>query len=92
MVAKQICKGRIHAKCSKELSKKSNAKGHYQENQKHGTKGKSKGKGKANMEDNEIKASQKKDPKGWSDIQQGEPFNQVGQRGCDGQAQEAGQG
>ena len=80
-------------KGSREVTNNSNAKGHNQENHKHGTNGKSKGKGKDNMEDNAIKASQKKDPKGWSDIQQRGFFCLPSwPNGCVGQAQEVGQG
>ena len=98
MVTNNIIKGSSayigNAEGGKEVTKKNQAKDHDQEKQKHGTKGKSKGKGNDNMEDNEIKqkASQKKDPKGWSDIQQDEPLDQVGQHGCVGQAQAVGQG
>ena len=77
MVTKKIIKGISNSKGSKETTKKSNAKGHDQYNQKHGTKGKSKGKGNEYMEDNEVKASQKKDRKGWSEIQQGEPLTKL---------------
>ena len=54
MVTKTIIKGISNAKCSTDITNKSNAKGHDQYSQKHGTKGKSKGKGNDNIEDNEI--------------------------------------
>ena len=62
------------AKGSKAVTNNIKGKGHNQDNPKHGTEGNIKGKGNANMKDNEINASQKKSPKGWYDIQQGEPF------------------
>ena len=74
MVTNMFTKGISNGKGNQEVTKKSTAKGHDQDNQKHGTKGNIKGKGKANMGDKEIKASQKKDTKGWSEVQQGEPF------------------
>ena len=91
MVTNKIIKGRSNAKGNKN-TQQSNANDHGHYNQNHGTKGKSKGKGNGHMEDNAIKASQKKNPKGWSDIQHWEPsFNQAGQHGCAEQAQEDGQ-
>ena len=52
MVAKKISKGRINAKSNKEITEKSNAMDHAQDQHKHGTKGNGKGKGNDNMEDN----------------------------------------
>ena len=61
MVANRIIKGISNGRDSNEVTNKSNAKGHDQDNQKLGTKGNSKG--SANMEDNEIKGfPEKKDP------------------------------
>jgi len=62
---------------SRKSPKKSNAKDHDQEKNKHGTKGNTKGKGKDNTEDNETYASQKKGPKGWSEIQARQPLTKL---------------
>ena len=52
------------------------AKNNDQYKHKHGANDKQI-KGKGNMDDNERKASHKKDPKGWSEIKQGEPLTKL---------------
>jgi hypothetical protein len=105
MVTKKIIKGSLQNKkkclhrqtqCSLDITKQGNPKDHDQDEQKHVTKGKrnikGKVKGKDNMEDNKLKHFPEKDPMVGLRFKKGSFFcDQVGQHGCVGEAQEAGQ-